>query len=65
MILYGGHFDIDSKLKELESLEKKMASPTFWDNKEEADLVLKNISELKNLTQDIQKLKTSNTNDLE
>ena len=42
-----------------------MSSPTFWDNKEEADLVLKDISELKNLTQDIQKLKTSNINNLE
>ncbi len=42
-----------------------MSSPTFWDNKEEADLVLKDISELKNLTQDIQKLKTSNVNNLE
>ena len=42
-----------------------MSSPAFWDNKEEADLVLKDISELKNLTQDIQKLKTSNINNLE
>jgi len=42
-----------------------MSSPTFWDNKEKADLTLKDISELKNLTQDIQKLRKSNTNNLE
>ena len=42
-----------------------MSSPTFWDDKEKADLTLKDISELKNLTQDIQKLKKSNENNLE
>jgi peptide chain release factor 2 len=42
-----------------------MSLPTFWDNKEEADLTLKEISELKNLTQDIKKTKEENENSLE
>ena len=42
-----------------------MASPSFWDDKEKADLTLKDISDLKNLTQDIQKLRDSNRNNLE
>ena len=42
-----------------------MSSPNFWDDKEHADLTLKDISSLKNLTQDIQKLKDSNKNNLE
>ena len=42
-----------------------MAKPDFWDNKEKADLTLKDISELKNLTQDIKKLKEDNNNSLE
>ena len=42
-----------------------MAKPDFWDNKEKADLTLKDISELKNLTQDIKKLKEDTKNSLE
>ena len=42
-----------------------MSNPNFWDDKEKADLTLKDISDLKNLTQDIQKLKDSNQNNLE
>ena len=42
-----------------------MAKPTFWDDKEKADLTLKDISELKNLTQDIKKLKEVTENNLE
>lgn len=42
-----------------------MAKPDFWDNKEKADLTLKDISELKNLTQDIKKLKEDTKNNLE
>ena len=34
-----------------------MSSPNFWDDKEKADEVLKSISDLKNLTQDINNLK--------
>lgn len=42
-----------------------MNKPDFWNDKEKADLTLKDISELKNLTQDIQKLKENNQNSLE
>ena len=42
-----------------------MSKPDFWNNKEKADNVLKKVQELKSLTQDIQKLKKSNTNNLE
>ena len=65
MILYGGHFDISKKLEELSLKEKEMLQPNFWDDKDKADLTLKDISDLKNLTQDIQKLKDSNKNNLE
>lgn len=42
-----------------------MSNPNFWDNKEEADLTLKEISELKKLTQDIKTLKEEIENNLE
>ena len=65
MILYGGHFDIDLRIDELNKKTEEMNKPGFWDNKEQADLTLKDISELKKLTQDIQKLKEDNQNNLE
>lgn len=42
-----------------------MSKPNFWDNKEQADLTLKDISELKNLTQDIKSLKEETQNNLD
>lgn len=42
-----------------------MNNPSFWDNKEHADLTLKDIQELKNLTQDIKNLKEETENSLE
>ena len=42
-----------------------MTEVNFWDNKEQADLTLKEISELKNLTQDIKKLKEETENNTE
>ena len=42
-----------------------MLKPNFWDDKEKADLTLKDIQELKNLTQDIKKLKEDTENNPE
>lgn len=42
-----------------------MSNPNFWDNKEQADLTLNVISELRNLTQDIKNLKEETKNSLE
>lgn len=42
-----------------------MLSPNFWDDKERADLTLKQITELKNLTQDIKNLREETENSLE
>ena len=42
-----------------------MLNPNFWNDKEKADLTLKDIQELKNLTQDIKKLKENTENNLE
>lgn len=42
-----------------------MAGSNFWDDKEYADTILKDIAELKNLTQDIKKLKEETENNLD
>jgi len=40
-------FDIPSMKKKVQTLEKKMEEPSFWDNREEAESVVKEIKELK------------------
>ena len=42
-----------------------MSKPTFWDNKEHADSILKDISELRKLTTDIKNIKENNQNNVE
>ena len=42
-----------------------MSNPNIWDDKDNADKLIKEISELKTLSQDIKNLKESNTNNLE
>ena len=64
-MIYGGHFDIENKLSELESKEKELSEPNFWDNKERADQVISEISSLKSLTTEIKEIKIENENHLE
>ena len=62
---YGGLFDIDQKQKKLETLESKMLESNFWDNKEQADKIIKQISNLKNITTKIVPMKTNLESNLE
>ena len=62
---YGGHFDVDKKQEELENLEKKMLEPNFWNDKEQADEIIKQISAIKNITAKIIPIKNNLENNLE
>lgn len=64
-LIYGGHFDIVQKLKELENCEKKMQDVNFWNNKEKADTIIKEMSELKNVTAGIKERKEKNQEEAE
>jgi len=64
-MIYGGHFDIPEKLRQLEKKEKQMNQMGFWDNKEQADQVLSEISVLKKETEELKELKITNDNNLE
>ncbi len=44
----GGTFDLNSQQTKLESLKKDSLDPTFWNNKNNASSILKNISRLEN-----------------
>ena len=61
----GGLFDLDSKIKELSSLEKKMLEPNFWDDKEESDKTIEQINFLKKTITDVACLKEEINNNLE
>lgn len=64
-MIYGGHFDIEQKLKELENCEKKMQDVNFWNDKEEADTIIKEMSELKNVTSGIKERRNKNQEEAE
>lgn len=51
---YGGYFDTDEKLKQINSLEQEMNNPNFWDDKRNSERV---ISELNGLKTNIEKTK--------
>mgnify|MGYP006066817683 FL=1 len=64
-MIYGGHFDIEQKLKELENCEKKMQEVNFWNDKEEADTIIQEMSELKNVTSGIKERRDKNQEEAE
>ncbi len=54
----GGIFDCSEKLKQQTRLEKKMNSLTFWDDKENAQRVVNELSECRNIIVPFHKLET-------
>ena len=46
-MLWGGIFDIDSKLIQLEEEEQRTQAPNFWDNPAEAEKQLKKVAGIK------------------
>lgn len=52
-MIYGGYFEVDSKLDEIKSLEKLVNSPNFWDNPDEANKIIEKLNNLKNSTSSV------------
>ena len=46
-MIYGGYFDVDSKLLEIKKLEDEVNSPSFWNNNDKAQSVLNNLNVLR------------------
>ena len=63
---YGGHFDIDSKIQEINKLQRETEQLDFWNNRENAEDTLKNLNELKELVDSIESIKNeiNSTNEL-
>jgi hypothetical protein len=54
---YGGVFDLDKKLNELEKLKEKYNLPDFWNNQKESERVTLEINSLNELIKPMLKLK--------
>ena len=65
LLIYGGYFEVDSKLEEIKCLEEESNSPSFWDDSEKAQGVLKRINYLRNITSSIIEVKKIVTDDLD
>ncbi len=63
--IFGGHFDIDTKIKEIKELQKQMEDSNFWGNRQKAEKTLKNINEKKSLIDLISQLRSKITDNLE
>lgn len=65
MIYYGGHFEVDIKLERIESLEKEVNSPNFWDDSLNAQKKISELNYIKDTVQNIVSLKDEVKTDLE
>ena len=63
--IYGGYFEVDSKLDEIHLLENESNDPSFWNDSEKAQEVLKKINYLKDITSGIISVKKKVLDDLE
>lgn len=52
-MIYGGCFDVDSKLDEIKKLENVVNSPDFWNNTDEANKIIEKLNGLKNSTSSV------------
>lgn len=65
LITYGGHFDIESKLEEVEKLTKQTEDINFWNDRQNAENVIKELNERKDLINSIEVIKNSIIDNIE
>jgi peptide chain release factor 2 len=61
---YGGLFDVDHKINTINSLKQTMDNPNFWENRDNANKIVKEYHDLKNMVDEIVKLKQDIDNNL-
>ncbi len=64
-IIYGGHFDIDAKKQEIVTLQQKTEQEGFWNDRQNAEKILKEINDKKQLVSSIEEIKTKITDNIE
>ena len=64
-MIYGGYFDVDSKLLEIKKLEEIANKSDFWNNPDSAKEVIDKVNHLKKTTEDVINFKEKVNNDLD
>lgn len=52
-MIFGGLFDLDNKKNEIKKLEKEINDVNFWNDKQKADVVIKEVNRLKSIVDPI------------
>ena len=55
-MIYGGHFDIDSQKEKIKSLEQEISKENFWNDREQAEKIIKELNETKENVNSIENL---------
>lgn len=58
LLKLGGLFDLENKNKEISKLKKQIESPDFWNDKNTSNEIIKKFNSLKNITDNINRLKS-------
>ena len=64
-MIYGGHFDLDSKKEQIDNLEQVTMSVDFWNNQQRAQEVISELNNLKNVYNSVYTVKDKIITDLE
>ena len=64
-ITYGGHFDIDGKKQEIVSLQQKTEQDGFWNDRQNAEKILKEINDKKQLVSSVEEIKIKINDNIE
>ena len=65
MNIYGGHFDIINKKIEVQELEKETENINFWNDRQNAEKIIKEINEKKSVISSIENVKNKISDNLE
>ena len=55
-MIYGGHFDIENQKEKINSLEQEISKENFWNDREQAEKIIKELNETKETVNSIENL---------
>ena len=55
-MIYGGHFDIENQKEKINSLEQETSKENFWNDREQAEKIIKELNETKETVNSIENL---------
>ena len=59
MIISGGYFDVDKKIKKIDELNKVYNDPSFWNDSSNSDKVIKELNSLNNIVKPVMEIKNN------